>query len=300
MMSATPYRRPRVVAATSITVLAPITTISAATAAITSRQPPRRGLIAASSSASSSWAAATSHRTHRPGSRSRSIRVRRMPKTATYGTSTTMVRASPAAGPTTAPTVSRHAAAIHTAGIPARTTTRRWKPIHPATTAASPSSAARLNTLDPSTTPAPTLAWPRDSAVAAEVISGASAASAATNPSQASEKPARSPSRSSRVTSSQLAARLATTPAQKHADSQHSDILRHGFLSRNEIGVMPRLPASGRPAGSGWSARSDRMSTGQHGADLSGERGRQQPLRGCLGAPNLAGAGGGEARAGWW
>ena len=219
MMSATAYRRPRAVAATSITVLAPITTISAATAASASRQPPRRGLIASSSSVSSSWTAATSHRTHWPGSRRCSIRARRMPSTATYGTSTTMVRASPTPGPTTAPTVSRHTAAIHTAGIPARTTTRRWKPIHPATTAASPSSAARLNTLDPITMPAPTLAWPRDSAVTAEVISGASAASAATNPSQASEKPARSPSRSSRVTSSQLAARLTTTPAQNTISS---------------------------------------------------------------------------------
>jgi len=112
--------------------------------------------------------------------------------------------------------VSRHTAATHTAGTPARTTTRRWKPIHPATTAARPSSAARLNTFDPMTTPAPTLAWPRDSAVTAEVISGASAASAATSPSQASENPARSPSRSSRETSSQLAARLTTTPPQNN------------------------------------------------------------------------------------
>jgi len=71
-----------------------------------------------------------------------------------------------------------------------------------------------LNTFDPITTPAPTLAWPRESATTEDVISGASAASAATSPSHASENPARSPSRSSRVTSSQLAARLATTPTQ--------------------------------------------------------------------------------------
>ncbi len=95
-----------------------------------------------------------------------------MPRTVTYGTSATAARASPAAGATTAATASRHTAATHTAGTPARTTTRRCKPIHPATTAASPSSAARLNTLDPMITPAPTLAWPRDNAVTAEVISG--------------------------------------------------------------------------------------------------------------------------------
>jgi hypothetical protein len=39
-------------------------------------------------------------------------------------------RASPAAGPTTAATVSRHTAATRTAGTPARTTTLRWKPTH--------------------------------------------------------------------------------------------------------------------------------------------------------------------------
>ena len=70
-----------------------------------------------------------------------------------------------------------------------------------------------MNTFDPITTPAPTLSCPRASAVTAEVISGASAASAATSPSQASENPARSPTRSSRVTSSQLADKLTATPA---------------------------------------------------------------------------------------
>src|ERR1700693_6282307 len=57
------------------------------------------------------------------------------------------------------------------------------------------------------------LACPRISAVTAEVISGASAPSAATSPSQASDSPARSPRRSSRETSSQLADRLTATPA---------------------------------------------------------------------------------------
>ena len=64
---------------------------------------------------------------------------------------------SPTAGASTV-TVSRVMAATHTAGTPASSTTRRWKAIHPATTAARPSSAARLKTFDPITTPAPTLA----------------------------------------------------------------------------------------------------------------------------------------------
>ena len=60
--------------------------------------------------------------------------------------------------------------------------------------------AARLNTFDPSTTPAPIRrAWLM-SAVTAAVTSGASAASAATSPRRASEKPKRSPTRSRRRT----------------------------------------------------------------------------------------------------
>ncbi len=62
-MSATAYRRPTAVAATSMTALAPTTAISAAIAAIASRQVPGRGLIASASSVSSSCTAATSHRT---------------------------------------------------------------------------------------------------------------------------------------------------------------------------------------------------------------------------------------------
>ena len=82
-MSGTAYRRPAAVAVTSMTVLAPTTAISAATAAIASRQVPGRGLIASASSVSSSWTAATSHRLHRAGNRRLSIRARRIPRTAT-------------------------------------------------------------------------------------------------------------------------------------------------------------------------------------------------------------------------
>ena len=53
-MSATPYRCPRAVAETSMTVLAPTTARSAATAATASRQVPGRGRTASASSSSSS------------------------------------------------------------------------------------------------------------------------------------------------------------------------------------------------------------------------------------------------------
>src|SRR6202043_3783189 len=97
----------------------------------------------------------------------------------------------------------------------------------------------------------PTLACPRDSAVTAEVISGASAASAATSPSQASENPARSPSRSSRETSSQLAARLTTTPAQNNKIPGTSGDLRHTLLKPGRRRCHSPPGAPGRPTGTG-------------------------------------------------
>ena len=66
--------------------------------------------------------------------------------------------------------------------------TLRCSRIRPATTAPRPSRAARLNTFDPMTTPAPSRCWPPATAVTAAVTSGASAASAATMPSSASER----------------------------------------------------------------------------------------------------------------
>ena len=98
--------------------------------------------------------------------------------------------------------------AIHSASEPSKMTTLRCRRIRPATTAPSPSSAARLNTFEPSTTPVLTSCWPWVSAVTAEVISGVSAASAASRPSSASDRPSRAPTRSSRATSTTLALRL--------------------------------------------------------------------------------------------
>src|SRR5881392_910028 len=78
-----------------------------------------------------------------------------------------------------------------------------------------PRSAARLNAFDPKTTPTPTLPCPRAIAVIDDVISGPSAASAASNPSIASVRPRRSPMRSRRVTSSALAPRLSAAARAK-------------------------------------------------------------------------------------
>jgi hypothetical protein len=137
--------------------LAPTTAIRATAAVSPSRQVPGRGLIASASSASSSWTAAVSQRAHPGGSRRRSIRSRRIPDSATYGANTARASVSPATGDTTAVTVSRHTTATHTPGRPPSSTTRRWNATCPATTALSPSSAARLNTFEPITTPAPML-----------------------------------------------------------------------------------------------------------------------------------------------
>jgi hypothetical protein len=80
-----------------------------------------------------------------------------------------------------------------------------------------------LNILDPITTPAPTRAWCPASAVVAAVISGMSAARAASMPSSASEKRSRAPTRSIRDTSSQLEPRLTSEPATNTNASRPSD-----------------------------------------------------------------------------
>ena len=54
-----------------------------------------------------------------------------------------------------------------------------------------------LKTFDPTTTPTPVSLWPETIAATADEISGPSAPSAVTIPSSASERPSRSPIRSS-------------------------------------------------------------------------------------------------------
>src|SRR5439155_4052779 len=74
----------------------------------------------------------------------------------------------------------------------------------PAIKAETPSKAARLKTFDPTTTPTPVSSCPATTAATAEAISGASAPTAVTIPSSASEKPRRSPIRSSSRASTTL------------------------------------------------------------------------------------------------
>ena len=101
------------------------------------------------------------------------------------------------------------------ATAPLKTTTLRCRWIRPATTAPRPNRAAKLNTLEPRTTPAPTVAWWCSNAVIEAVISGASAANAASMPSSASESPRLSPTGSSRDTNTQLVPKLTTAPTAK-------------------------------------------------------------------------------------
>jgi hypothetical protein len=108
--------------------------------------------------------------------------------------------------------VARQHSATHIATNPPKIITLRWRAMKPDTIAPSPSSAARLNRFEPMTTPEPISRWCCEMAEIDEVISGASAASAATTPSNASESPMRSPTRSRRVTSTQLKQRLTSAP----------------------------------------------------------------------------------------
>ena len=116
---------------------------------------------------------------------------------------------------------------------------------------------------------------PRVSAVTAEVISGASAASAATSPSHASENPARSPSRSSRETSSQLARQARHHRGAEQQDSRHSDILRHAFLSpEGADGISSAPDLAAQQVASPRLALVHRIARGECRADLVGQRNR--------------------------
>ena len=79
------------------------------------------------------------------------------------------------------------------------------------------------------------------SAVTAEVISGVSAASAASRPSSASDRPSRAPTRSSRTTSTTLALRLSAAAATKTAATSGDDA----------ISYPGHCAGPGRPARSG-------------------------------------------------
>src|SRR5215469_12403971 len=239
--SGTAYRVPSSAAARSMVTLAAITTSSDAPPTAASGHRPRWGRIAGSSSSSSSATAEASQLIHRRGSPKRTRTRQQCARTSTYNATTTAASPSPAAADRTLDTTPTHTPAVPMATIPPRITTLRCRLICPATTAPRPSSAARLNTFDPMTTPAPTRCWWLATAATTAVTSGASAASAATRPSNASDRPRRSPTRSSRETSSQLVARLTTAPPRKAATAAISASLAD---SRNAAGH----PAAPRPA----------------------------------------------------
>src|SRR5215469_13744272 len=274
MISGTPRDPPRLEAARSIVMLARMTTTSAAAAAVASLHRPRRGRMACSSSCSSSATADTSQARHRAGRRKPWPRV---PRTATYSASTPPASTRPANGGTAPRTTSAHTTATQTATVPVRATTLRCRPIRPAATAPRPSRAARLKTFEPSTTPAPIRCWWLANAAIAAVTSGASAASAATMPSSASDRPSRSPIRSSRDTSSQLMSRLAAAPA------ANATTVSTNIPSRNcarAIASRARAPAPAR-AGISRPAIRSTGSPGRAGSavgvpDLLGQRDRDQ------------------------
>ena len=205
--------------------LAATTTASARTAVAASRGPPFPGWMASASSCSSSATAPASQDRSR-GGKGRAERPEGCrADTYTYGASTARARASAATGVIRPVTAAMVRAAIHSATVPSKRTTRRCSLMSPATTAPSPIRAARLNTLEPRTTPVLTSCWPWASAVTAEVTSGVSAASAATRPRSASDSPSRAPTRSSRTTRTALAPRLSAAAVTNTATAQGEDII---------------------------------------------------------------------------
>ncbi len=201
MICGTPKWLPSAVAARSMATLASTTTTRAATASSTSTRRPCGGWMISSSSCSSSEMATASHDCQRRAIGRRPSRSRPTPRMIRYGSNTRSTAARPAAGGMAPVVVIRQTAATQSPTTPPSRTTLRCRAMLPATRAPRPSNAARLNTFEPMMTPAPTFCWCWDRAATAEVISGASAARAASTPSSASDRPSRSPIRSSLVTS---------------------------------------------------------------------------------------------------
>ena len=85
----------------------------------------------------------------------------------------------------------------------------------PATSAPTPTMAARLKAFDPSTTPSPTSRSPRTIAAIDDASSGPSAARAVSTPSNASVNPSRVPTRSSRSANSAAATSVTPRAARK-------------------------------------------------------------------------------------
>src|SRR5712691_343581 len=110
----------------------------------------------------------------------------------------------------------------------------------PAIRAETPSRAARLKTFDPTTTPTPVSSCPATTAATAEAISGASAPSAVTIPSSASEKPRRSPIRSSSRASTTLAETVSTNePASRRSATEVDTAAETLAACSGRLGLVP-------------------------------------------------------------
>src|SRR5262249_40084494 len=214
-MSETPQWLPRSVAACTIPTLDPTITASERRRTTPSilvalrAGPPVRMASTSSSTAATRKCRALPHGTIR-GSRAGLI-----DSSATYGPKTTTRRIA-ATIASSAPSTSAVAIpATSNAAVPLKTSPWRWTATCPATTALSPSNAARLNTFEPTTTPTPRRRWLAATAAIAVAISGASAPSAVRIPCSPSEAPKCSLTLSSRRPKARLADRQAARLAQK-------------------------------------------------------------------------------------
>src|SRR5438046_2192674 len=163
----------------------------------------------------------------------------------------------------------------------------------PATTALSPSSAARLKTFEPITTPTPTFEWLETSAAIAVEISGASAPRAVRIPCSPSDAPRRSLTSSSFRAKTRLAPRLAAMLAQKTRTASPTDIRRMLFgRSTRPCGRarQPR-PSRARPDARGAPSRAARPPP--HRAGTPGARLLSRP-RGTADTPRRRGCSGGR------
>lgn len=182
---------------------------------------------------------------HSRGTRTRARARPETPTATAYNATIDSPSRQPKTGGTTPSTTAKHTPATPIATVPLSSTTLRCSPIRPATTAPSPSSAARLKTFDPMTTPAPSRCSPSAIALTAAVTSGASAASAATMPSKASDRPSCSPTRSSRDTRSQLVARLTSAPAKNAVTGIAAVIRSDPLFAAKRAATVQRQPPSG-------------------------------------------------------
>ena len=146
-----------------------------------------------------------------------SLRARRGPaaSSATYGTATTATSAPPVVAPSPPATTASITASSQSPTNASSSSVSCRARTRPATTALTPSIAARLNAFEPTTTPTATACSCWTSAAIADETSGASAASAVSRPSSASGRPSRRPMWSSRRANTADASSISAMEATK-------------------------------------------------------------------------------------